>query len=164
MKTLRVKALEHAIAELGVKEHPPGSNWGPRVSQYLAAAGWSQPAPWCAAFVCWCYAKAGRRLTFPNRASVGFFLDWGRRNGREVKRPMRGDLVCYRFDSDDWPDHIGFVENVRIVKWLGDKFAGYVVTIEGNTSLGNDANGGQVQRRRRWHSRCSYIRIYQEDS
>lgn len=162
-KALRHRALDWARSQIGVTEDPPNSNWGPQVKKYLASAGWRSPAPWCAAFVCWCYGKAGRKLTFPNRASVGFFLDWARKNGREVARPMAGDLVCYRFDSDDWPDHIGFVEKVRIVRWLGGKFAGYVVTIEGNTSFGNDANGGKVMRRRRWHSRCSYVRIYAEE-
>jgi len=159
-KTLRQRALDVAIKEIGVKEHPPNSNWGPKVRQYLAAAGWSTPAPWCAAFVCWCYRQAGRKLTFPNRASVGFFLAWAQKNGREVKRPMKGDLVCYRWGSDSWPDHIGFVERTRIIRWLGGRFVGYVVTVEGNTAVGNDANGGKVMRRRRWHSNCSYVRLY----
>jgi len=161
-KTLRHRALNAAISQIGVKENPPNSNWGPQVKEYLAAAGWTSPAPWCAAFVCWCYKKAGRTLTFPNRASVGFFLAWAQKNGRPVERPMRGDLVCYRFDSDSWPDHIGIVEKTLIVKWFGGKFAGYVLTVEGNTAFGNNANGGKVMRRRRWHSRCSYVRIYPE--
>lgn len=162
-KTLRIRALEIAISQIGVKEHPPNSNWGPKVKQYLAAAGWSSPAPWCAAFVCWCYGQAGRKLTFPNRASVGFFLDWAEKHGTPVKLPMKGDIVCYRFDDDSWPDHIGIVEKTLITRWLGGKFIGFVRTIEGNTAFGNDANGGEVQRRTRWHSRCSYVRLYPKD-
>ena len=49
-----------ALREVGVSEHPPGSNSGPRVRQYQAATdlggtGW----PWCAAFVEWCWKAAG---------------------------------------------------------------------------------------------------------
>jgi hypothetical protein len=157
--TAREKALRIAIGELGVKEHPPGSNSGPRVRQYQAATslkgtGW----PWCMAFVCWCYKQAKHPLPYPS-ASVGMFLSWARKVGKEVKRPLRGDLVCYRYGSDSWPDHVAFVERVLSVRWKDNVFAGYVRTIEGNTASGNDANGGQVQRRWRWHSRCSYVRI-----
>lgn len=157
--TVREKALRAAIGEVGVKEHPPGSNSGPRVKEYqaatsLAGTGW----PWCMAFVCWCYKQAGHKLPYPS-ASVGLFLDWATKVGDVVTRPLRGDLVCYRFDADNWPDHVGIVERVLAVRWQGKVFAGWVRTIEGNTAFGDDANGGQVQRRTRWHSRCSYVRI-----
>ena len=42
------------------------------------------------------------------------------------------------FDGNGSTDHCGIVENV---------LSGGVVAIEGNTAQGNDANGGQVQRR-----------------
>lgn len=129
------------------------------MSQYLRSAGITFPTPWCAAFVCWCFERAGRKLTFPKRASVGFFENWAKEHGYLVKRPFRGDLVCYRFDSDDWPDHIGFVERVLAVRWLNGKFVGYVRTIEGNTAYGNDANGGKVMRRWRWIQRAKFVRI-----
>lgn len=155
---LREKALRVAIGELGVKENPPGSNWGRMVAQYLAASGIHAPAPWCMAFQCWCYQKAGRPLPYPT-ASVGNFLTWAAQHGDVVHRPLRGDLVCYRWDADNWPDHVGVVERVLAVRWKDNVFAGWVKTIEGNTASGNDSNGGQVQRRWRWHNRCSYVRI-----
>ncbi len=145
------------MGEVGVKEEPAGSNSGPRVRQYQAATnlggtGW----PWCAAFVCWCYKTAGKPLPFPT-ASVGAFEAWAKQNGKMVTRPLRGDLVCYRFDADNWPDHIGIVERVLALPFGGKPWL--VRTIEGNTAFGNDANGGQVQRRTRYHWRCSYVRI-----
>lgn len=157
--TYREKALRAAIGEVGVREDPPGSNRGSRVKEYQAATslkgtGW----PWCAAFVCWCFKQAGAPLAYPS-ASVGHFLVWAAKYGYTVKRPFRGDLVCYRFDADDWPDHIGFVERVLALRWRGREFAGWVRTIEGNTAFGNDANGGQVQRRWRWLRRCSFVRV-----
>lgn len=49
-----------ALRQVGVSEHPPGSNSGTRVRQYqastdLGGTGW----PWCAAFVEWVWARAG---------------------------------------------------------------------------------------------------------
>lgn len=155
--TIREKALRVAIGELGVKEQPTDSNWGPRVKQYLAAAGFKTPAPWCMAFVCWCYQQAGHKLPYPT-ASVGLFLEWAAKAGDVVVRPFRGDLVCYRFDADNWPDHIGIVERVLGLPRVGRPWY-WLRTIEGNTAWGNDANGGQVQRRWRWGVRCSYVRI-----
>jgi hypothetical protein len=157
--THREKALKFAQKEVGVKEQPAGSNSGPRVRQYQAATslggtGW----PWCMAFVCWCFKQAGHPLPYPT-ASVGLFLKWGESVGDVVVRPLRGDIVCYNFTADNWPDHTGIIERVLSVRWKGKVFAGYVRTIEGNTSAGNDANGGQVQRRWRWHNRCSYVRV-----
>lgn len=157
---IREHALRMGIAELGVHEVPAGSNWSPRIKQYLAAAGLKYPkppgVPWCMAFVCWCYKQAKHPLPYPT-ASVGLFLNWAQKVGDVVTRPFRGDLVCYRFDADNWPDHVGIVERVlalptRSKPWL-------VRTIEGNTAFGNDANGGQVQRRWRWAYRCSFVRI-----
>lgn len=156
--TVRERALRAAIGELGVTEDPPGSNSGPRVREYQAATslggtGW----PWCMAFVCWCYKQAGHPLPYPT-ASVGLFLNWAAKVGDVVKRPFRGDLVCYRFGADNWPDHVGNIERVLGLPRLGRPWY-YVKTIEGNTGAGDDANGGQVQRRWRWAKRCSFVRI-----
>lgn len=156
---VRFKALDTAIKFIGVRENPPNSNWGFWVSNFLAAAGLSKPAPWCAAFVCYCYKVAGYPLTFPNRASVGFFEDWMEQRGEIVSRPLKGDIICYNFTSDNWPDHIGIVERVLALRWRGIEFVGWIQIIEGNTSLSNDANGGQVMRRRRWANRCVFGRI-----
>lgn len=148
---IRDRALVLARKELGVHEVPAGSNWGPRVKQYLASAGLTRPAPWCMAFVNWCYRQAGLDIKHPNEASVGFFEQWARQNGYLVSKPEPGDIVCYRFDSDSWPDHVGLVEKVRP--------DGSIETIEGNTGIGNDANGGIVMRRSRSARNCKFARI-----
>lgn len=156
----RIKALAIAQKELGVKEQPPGSNSGPRIREYQAATslggtGW----PWCMAFVCWCFKQAGKPLQYPT-ASVGNFANWARQHdGFVVTRPFRGDCICYRFDAGNWEDHVGFVEKVLALSKNGKPW--FVRTVEGNTSFGNDANGGQVQRR--WRnatpSRVVFVRI-----
>lgn len=163
----RAEIVAHARRYIGVREEPAGSNTGPRsgphkgvIDKWCVWANGLTGYPWCAAFVCGVIReKTGLIVPEPRRAAVGFFEAWARRIGRIVERPFRGDIVTYRFDSDDWPDHIGFVDRVLAVRWLGGKFVGTIRTIEGNTSAGNDANGGQVQVRYRSARRCKFIRL-----
>lgn len=159
MKNCRLRALDYARAEIGVCEKPPRSNSGPRVNQYLRSAGLGPGYPWCMAFVHFCYLKAGTKLG--GYASVGKFEEWAQEHRHPVvARPFKGDLICYRFDSDDWPDHVGIVERVLALRWKGGRFVGWVRTIEGNTAVGDDANGGRVMRRRRWVGpRTKFVRV-----
>lgn len=93
---------------------------------------------------------------------MGFLETWAARVGSLLKpgtRPRRGDWICYRFDADDWPDHIGIVDRVFAIGWAGRYAFGRVRTVEGNTSPGNDANGGQVQIRYRDVRRVKFIRL-----
>lgn len=165
-------ALEYGLAFLGVKEQPAGSNHGPTVHRRdkrgrTRVGGidyWCERAnsirggyPWCAAFATGCFEAAGRKIGDARRASVGFFEEWARQHGYLVARPFRGDLVCYRFDRDDWPDHIGIVERVLSLPRGGRPFL--IRVLEGNTSYGNDANGGKVMLRTRLAARCRFVRI-----
>lgn len=158
------EALQRAKEFLGVKEQPPNSNRGPYDYQLKGGIDdWCRRAnglvgyPWCSAFVCAMFSDVGRKITEPRRASVGFLEQWAKENGYLVDRPFRGDLVCYRFDSDNWPDHIGIVERVLSLPRGGRPYL--IQAIEGNTSYGDDANGGKVMRRVRLASRCKFIRI-----
>lgn len=149
----RIRALNIARREVGV--HEVGfHNRGKRVDEYeradnLPGVGYA----WCMAFVQWSYRRAGHPL--PNMtASVGTFLSWARGIGWVVQRPARGDLVCFNFDSDEWPDHVGFV--------LWRIPGGFIRTLEGNTSpsaAGSQADGGGVYRRVRSTRRCAFVRV-----
>jgi len=57
--------------------------------------------------------------------------------------PLPGDIAIYNWDGGA-PDHIGIVQ-----EYLG---GGQFNAIEGNTSVGNDSNGGEVMRRLRYVS------------
>jgi hypothetical protein len=155
--------LEQARLYLLVKEDPPGTNRGPHIDRWCKWANGLTGYPWCAAFVCGMIREAcGLIIPEPRRASVGFLEAWAKSIGHLLKpgeRPIPGDLICYRFDSDNWPDHIGIVDKVIAVRWLRGNFLGTVRTLEGNTSAGNDANGGQVQARWRSVPRSSFIRV-----
>jgi hypothetical protein len=151
-------ALRKARLYLGTKEQPPDSNRGPLIDSWNRAAGVPVGSRWCMSFVHSMFLACGRALG--GGASVGNFEAWVRHGGGQlVARPFAGDVVCYRFDADDWPDHTGIVERVLALRWSGRTFVGWVRIVEGNTSLGNDANGGAVMRRTRWIKRARFARI-----
>lgn len=139
-------ALALAVKQVGTKESPPDSN----LTKYGAWYG-VQGQPWCAIFVSWCFAHSTRwwsKSSGFRYAYVPFVVNDARagRNGlsivtRDQVKP--GDLVCF-----DWPgespgtaDHIGFFRS-----WV-NKTSGTFNTIEGNTSLSNQSNGGEVMAR-----------------
>ena len=158
------RALKIATTQLGMKEHPPGSNRGPQVDQYLAAVGLGgQSQPWCAAFVTWSFGGAGKRLTGFNCAYVPSWVDAAKagRNGLSLvaARDVRpGVAVCFDWQHDGTADHIGLVEIPPGARGAGGQSS--FVTIEGNTAVGNDSNGGEVMRRNRSLSEvAAFIRI-----
>jgi CHAP domain-containing protein len=115
------RVIAQAKRELGVAEHPAGSNSGSRVRQYQAAtflggSGW----PWCAAFCCWCWREAGRPLPYRTASAYGM-LNWARGAGwaRSSSQLVPGDLVVFNVGSG----HIGIFE-----RWEGST----IHTIDGN--------------------------------
>lgn len=145
--TLRRRALDLAVDEIGVKESPPDSN------QVKYCDWYGMLGPWCAMFVTWCYERAGDQLGVDAAA----FVQGGRyayvpylvadaRAGKyglsTTDDPIAGDLVAYDWHpSNGEYDHVGIFED-----WAG---SGKFDAIEGNTSTADDSNGGQVMRRLR---------------
>lgn len=160
----RLKALENAVSHIGVKEDPPGSNHGHSIDQWCQRTnGIAGGYPWCAAFMYCMFADAGLDLKVSGLTQPSWVESWvgfGRARRWIHTRPFRGDVVCFDWSADGLRDHIGIVERVLAIRWRGGKFVGWVRSVEGNTSAGNDSNGGEVQRRWRWHNGAQvYIRI-----
>lgn len=133
----RAAILKTAISQIGVKENPAGSN-RVKYSEWYGMIG-----PWCAMFVSWCYAKHGLGKKF-HYAYTPYVVANARSNKNSLyvtNNPQPGDLVLYDWDKDGKADHIGIYEKA-IAK-------GVFQAIEGNTSVGNDSNGGEVMRRKR---------------
>jgi hypothetical protein len=142
-KPMREKALEWLTRRLGDKESPAGSNRVTWASLWYGIVG-----PWCAMGVTRAYVEAGSKaFTRGSRyAYVPFIVHDARHgaNGLQITtEPQPGDLVCFDWTSDGTADHIGLFE-----KWTNRR-AGAFQSIECNTALGNDSNGGQVMRRDR---------------
>ena len=125
--------LAVARKELGVKESPAGSNR----TKYGAWYG-LDGQPWCMMFIQWVFAHAGVPLPVKT-ASCGAFMRAAQAHGRWVTSNYQpGDIVIYDFPGGGATDHCGIVEQLA---------GGGIMAIEGNTGSGNDADGGQVQRR-----------------
>ncbi|MEM7756553.1 MAG: peptidoglycan-binding protein [Cyanobacteria bacterium P01_A01_bin.40] len=106
-------------------------------------------AAWCAMFVSWVFAHAGLKLD-PIQNDNGFAycpygLRWFKSNGQLFRNPQRGDIVFFDWGRDGVSDHVGIVEEVH---------PRYIKTIEGNTSVRNQSNGGGVMSRVRYYPSC----------
>lgn len=148
ISTIGREALIEAVKHLGVKEAPPGSNQTV-FGDWYGVNG----VAWCNIFVSYCF-QVGAGFTIcdgfkgagvrPGKgcAYVPTTEAWLRATGMWVGRtePNPGDIAIFNWDGGN-PDHIGFVEEN-----LGN---GSFTTIEGNTAVGNDSDGGEVMRRTR---------------
>jgi len=143
------EVLKIASKEEGVREVPVGSNWGPKVKEYLNSVDINFPAFWCAAFVYWCFEKASEKLSKRNPVfKTGHVLThW---NNADSKVIAKNDAVnnpeliepgsIFIISTGGGAGHTGIVESVH---------GGYITTIEGNTNEAGSRNGIGVFRRER---------------
>lgn len=141
------RALIIAAAEIGVKEEG-GPNRGPRVEQYLAAAGGAPGQSWCAAFVYWAFAKAAKELAAelghvvenPVARTVGvhkmFFRTVVQMGVVSTNGPTRGCLFFH--DSGGGKGHVGFVWDTPAP--YGQRF----VDLAGNSNDEGSREGKEV--------------------
>ena len=136
------KVIETALGEVGNKEVPANSN-KTKYGAWFRLNG----VAWCGIFCSWVYAKAGVRLP-----KIGFWRGFAgcqtavahfKKTGEITKEPQVGDLVFFDWNKDGRYDHVG------IFKGWKNKATGIFITIEGNTSMNNQSNGGQVMQRTR---------------
>lgn len=129
-----------ASAELGTKESPPNSNRVKYNTWYYGREVSGKAYPWCMVFVQWVLDQAGVKPPIVT-ASCGAFLNAARAAGEAVYTGFQpGDIVIYDFERDGTTDHCGIVESVS---------GATLTVIEGNTSVGNNSDGGEVMRRNR---------------
>ncbi|MES2597201.1 MAG: CHAP domain-containing protein [Verrucomicrobiota bacterium] len=146
--------IQFAKVEIGVEEHPRGSNRGPRVDEYQAATWLKKKdwGAWCAAFVDFIVraameegVKRGAKYTFQRPQTAGAFdlARWSREQDKSTQtkaNPDRdiesGDIVIF-----EW-SHVGFATSKPDSK-------GYFTTIEGNTDPKGGREGYAVFTRKR---------------
>jgi hypothetical protein len=111
-------------------------------------------APWCAMFVSWCFCEAGQPLP-PIQSPKGYAycpsgVNYFKKIGQYHKTPKVGDIVFFDWQGDGVADHTGLVLEIK---------NSHLITIEGNTSIHNQSNGGQVMKRSRMlHNCCGFGR------
>lgn len=144
------KIVEVAKKEIGQVEIPKNSN-KTKYGHWFGMDGYA----WCGMFVSWCYFMAGQQLP-----KIGFSKGFAgcqtavayfKKNGQVTKTPIAGDIVFFDWNKDGRYDHTGI-----FVKWLNEN---EFETIEGNTAVGNDSNGGQVMRRKRNKSVAIFVHV-----
>lgn len=130
-----------ALSQVGVSEQPPFSN------NVLYSRWYGLPSsPWCAMFISWVLAHA-RNTSGYRFASTASSVAWARRAGRLKPKDYAqpGDVLVRLYSSTT--GHTG-VATAR-------PGGGRLRTVEGNTSDGNDRDGGSVMHRDRsldyWH-------------
>lgn len=135
------QTLDIARSQLGIKESPPNSNKVMYNTWYYGREVSGSAYPWCAVWVAWVCDKA--KVKLPVRtASCGALMNAAKSAGMWVTKNFQpGDLVIFDWSgTKTTTNHVGIVESVT---------SNGVVTIEGNTAVGNDSNGGEVMRRTR---------------
>lgn len=138
----REKIIEVAAAQNGIKESPAGSN-KTKFGEWYGLDG----VKWCAIFVSYVYDHAGHHMETIDTAngyqSCQSGYNYWKRNNRFTQSPQPGDIVLYDWGGDGVCDHTGI-----FVKWLDAAHTAFQAW-EGNTSLGNNSDGGQVMLRER---------------
>jgi hypothetical protein len=125
IENFRKKIVDIAIQEIGVME-ATGNNDGKRVEEYLAYAGLGKGYAWCAAFVSWCYGKAGHSVP-RNAWSPALFPMARRYTPRQVQQ---GAI---------WPADLFGVYNTRLARIdhvgiVREKQGHWILTVEGNVA------------------------------
>jgi hypothetical protein len=139
------KAVQVALAAVGVMEDPPGSNRGKFVDHYNDVAGAALGSYWCASFVFSELWKADGEppdyrlpMSFPRTASTVAMADWAAHHHLLIASPTRkhytmiGDLVLFYHASE------GRIAHVGIVSALGNET---FHVVSGNTNSDGSRNG-----------------------
>jgi len=143
--------VEIAKKEIGVTEKPENSN----KTKYGKWFGFDGVA-WCGMFVSWVYSAAGfalPKIGFSKgfagcQTAVAYFI----KNKKITTEPIPGDIVFFDWNSDNRYDHTGI-----FVKWIIKNKT--FESVEGNTSLTNQSNGGQVMLRERSNKNVLFVHI-----
>lgn len=137
-KTL-TRVLDIAELQLDYAEHPAGSNMT-KYGEWMGLNG----QPWCLSFVVWVFHKAGFQL-YKTGSCTSLVNRYLAASPRQIilKDFKPGDIVFFDFTGQkNKTEHVGIVKSVSPT-------GGTLTTIEGNTSTGNNCNGGMVMERKR---------------
>ena len=146
--------IERAKAEIGTHEAPPNSNNVKYNTWYYGHPVSGAEYPWCAVFISWLF-KAEQGLC-PRTASCVNMFAWFEQKRQIVKSPQAGDIVFFKYSTNNRKtNHVGLVVSVS-------DDGRTINTIEGNTSITSQDNGGKVMQRNRYSNIVAYARPHYE--
>lgn len=137
-------AVRWALSQVGTVEQPNGSNWGPKIADWIKACGYTGPVPWCACFATEA-ATHGGAARLRNGYCPAIAAGIGSYRRVPLAQARAGDFILFAFPGVGGaePDHIGV---------LVARDAATVTCVEGNTSpgtAGSQNNGQGVYQRTR---------------
>jgi hypothetical protein len=149
------KIISVAKSYLGVKESPANSNNVQFNTKYYGHAVSGANYAWCAVFVWCCFDEAGLASVYTegkkylkDGADAYYFegcpavMRYAKSKGRWITGGYKkGDVILFDWDGGGTPDHVGIAAS--------DLANGSIQVIEGNTSAGNNSDGGEVMLRAR---------------
>jgi len=143
-----LKIVQTAIGELGYSESPPESNMT-KYGEFYGMNG----VPWCAIWVSWVYAQTNIPLGHIDSDKGMYYtpsaLNHFKQNGEVVTSPLPGDIVFFDWQGDGKVDHVGlFLQDYDKISFF---------SLEGNTAIGNNSNGGQVMLRLRRYKNAIFV-------
>lgn len=148
------EVLSKAEAEIGTKESPANSNNVKYNTWYYGKPVSGSAYPWCGTFITWLFQN--EQSLCPKSASCENLYEWFRKRGQLVDNPQPGDLVFFKYSTNNRKtNHIGIVKSVS---------GNAICTIEGNTSITSNDNGGSVMERVRKSNIVGYARPKYSDA
>lgn len=147
--------VKKAYGEIGVKEYPPNSNCVKYNDMFYGRKVSGSAYPWCCTFIWWLLSSSGIKCA--KTASCANLANYFKKENRFfTDNPQVGDIIFFKFKrTNNWTNHVGIVVDVK-----GNE----ITTIEGNTSVNNDSNGGEVQLRKRIKNIVGYGRPAYSDA
>ena len=140
--------IAKAKAEIGVKESPANSNNVKYNTWYYGKPVSGAAYPCCCTFISWLFQNEQRLCL--KTASCATLYDWFASRNQIVKDPQPGDIVFFKYKTNNRKtNHVGLVIAVT---------GKSVRTIEGNTSVTSNDNGGSVMERLRTSNIVGYAR------
>lgn len=147
--------VERALAEEGVSEWPPDSNQVKYNEWFYSKKVSGSAYPWCCAFIAWLFRDTKLVKKTAACADLLTYLD---KKGQTVslKDARPGDLIFFKFGkTQKKTNHIGIITAFQ---------KGVYQTIEGNTSVTSNDNGGAVMRRFRASNIVAIARPLYDDA
>lgn len=148
------EVMKIAKSYVGTKESPAYSNNVIFNTHYYGHEVSGGNYSWCVVFVWDIFRMAGASELFYDGKKTAWcdaVRDWAKTSNLVVNKTdgKHGDLVLFDWNNNYSADHIGFIDSKNS--------DGTYQTVEGNTSVDNNSNGGEVQIRTRYPSEIMMI-------
>ena len=136
--------IDVAKKYIGTTESPPNSNKCIFNEWFYGKPVQGSAYPWCQTYISFIFNEAGASNLINKTASTESCAKWFKDKGQMHYAPdiQVGDIVFFNFGNPSrFTHHVGIVSKI-----VDDKT---IESIEGNTAVGNDSNGGAVMVRTR---------------